>query len=100
MFPSLPHSLRQLANRLPPDDAQVAWLAANQLDSFRTAMGELMSEEGTLQEARDRGERTRLLAVLIDVRGNRSWAADKLRISRAALYKVLRKHGLKPPKTR
>jgi DNA-binding NtrC family response regulator len=99
---NLSHSLRDIAQRLPGDDAQVLWRAANQLESFQEGMGECDKSEpaATLQQARDIGERKRLLAVLIEVRGNRTWAADRLRISRTALYKVLRKHGLKPPNTR
>ena len=96
---ALTHQIRLLANRLPPDDAQVLWRAANQLESFQAGMGEQDKIEpaATLKEARDVGERKCLLAVLLDVRGNRTWAADRLRISRTALYKVLRKHGLKVP---
>ena len=102
MSQSLSHSLRLLANRLPADDARLLWRAANQLESFQELLK--CCERGkpavTLQEARDVGERKHLLAVLFSVNGSRSWAADRLRISRTALYKVLRKHGLKPPNTR
>jgi DNA-binding NtrC family response regulator len=96
---TLTHQIRLLANRLPPDDAQVLWRAANQLESLQVGMGEQDKSESatTLQAARDVGERKHLLAVLFEVRGNRTWAADRLRISRTALYKVLRKHGLKVP---
>ena len=99
MKPTLSHSLRQLASRLPDADANLLWRAANQLDALQTGMETPQEHVETLQQARDRGERKCLLAVLLEVRGNRTWAADRLRISRTALYKVLRKHGLKPPKT-
>jgi len=98
---SLSHSLRDIALRLPDDDAQVLWRAANQLEAFQAGVGELKTIPiETLQEARDIGERQHLLSVLSEVRGNRSWAAGRLKISRTALYKALRKHGLKPPNTR
>ena len=105
MNPTLAHSLRQLADRLPDADARLLWRAANQLEAFRTSMQAMGNTEDriepieTLREARDHGERKCLLAVLMEVKGNRTWAADRLNISRTALYKFLRKHGLKPPRT-
>lgn len=97
---TLAYQLRQLATRLPDADAALLWRAANQIDALRAGM-ELQTEPvevpATLAQARDYGERRCLLAVLFNVQGNRSWAADRLRISRVALHKALQKHGLKPP---
>jgi transcriptional regulator of acetoin/glycerol metabolism len=94
------NQLRRIADRLDGEDAKTVWRAAKQLESLHTALGhvdESPETPCTLQQARDRGEKRRLLAVLLEVCGNRSWAADRLKISRTAFYKALRKHGLRPP---
>jgi transcriptional regulator with PAS, ATPase and Fis domain len=75
----------------------LVWRAANQLEALQAGIGEVVESDETLKQARDRGEKTRLLAVLLHAGGNKTWAADRLRISRTALQKVLRKHRLKPP---
>jgi len=94
---TLSDQLRRLASRLSDDDGCLVWRAANQLEALQAGIGEAVESDETLKQARDRGEKTRLLAVLLHVGGNRTWAANRLRISRTALQKVLRKHRLKPP---
>ena len=50
--------------------------------------------QNRLQSARDHGERHQILAALAKHNNNRTQTANELGISRVALYKRLRKHGL------
>ena len=93
----LPHELRILAERTQDkNDAQLLWRAANQLEILYSNLN-LPPEESkinTLEAARLQGERKLLLATIYHTNGNKSAAARRLRISREALYKTLKKHKM------
>jgi DNA-binding NtrC family response regulator len=91
---SLVHLVREIADSLQDDRAAcILWRAAKMLELLYIETG-IEEKPETLQEARTCGERRLLLKTLFQTKGNYSWAADKLKISRTALYKALMKHDL------
>ena len=101
---TLPQDLKRLADRTESEkDARLLWRAAIQLEVLYQSMG--MPDENacptgqlpTLEAARLNGEKRLLLNVIFQTNGNKAAAARRLRISRVAVYKTLKKHGLLKP---
>ena len=97
---NLTYSLRQLAARLPDEDAKLLWRAANQLESLPAVQSVVDGGDKTkpsLAEARRLGEKQCLLAVVFRCSGNLAAAGDRLGITRIAVQKALVRHGLIVP---
>jgi two-component system response regulator HydG len=59
-------------------------------DEIKGSSATLLSTEGTLGDT----EKAKILAVLDEVGGNRTKAAEKLGISRRTIYRKLEEYGL------
>jgi DNA-binding NtrC family response regulator len=90
---SWPGNVRELVSRIKKAIVmcEKGPLYSVDLDLDERSQGRLMM---TLDEARDAAELSALLTALAATNGNLAIAAEKLEISRAAICRLIRKHGL------